>query len=58
MDKDPRVKKKQGCLMGNKERGVWEGMDVSIMEPMKRRSRDSRDKVYANIARVPGADLS
>ena len=38
--------------MGSKEESEWEGMDISIMEQMKRRSRDSRDKAHTNIAKI------
>ena len=46
-------------MMENKEKDIWEEIDVPVMEQMMRRSRDSRDRVYSNIARimstVPGA---
>ena len=27
-------------------------MDISVMEQLKKRARDSRDKIYAKIAKV------
>ena len=59
MNKGPKVKKKHSHMMGNKEENIWKEMDVPVMVQMMRRSRDNRDMVYSNIAKimsiVPGA---
>ena len=59
VDKGPGVKKKNSHVMRNKEKDIWKEMDVPVMGQMMRRSRDSRDRAYINIARimstVPGA---
>ena len=47
--KGPGVKKGHSHLMGNKERDIWKEMDVPVMEWM---TRDNRDRVYSNIARI------
>ena len=46
------MKKEHSHLMGNKKGDIWEEMDVLVMEQMMRRSRDSRDRAYINIAKI------
>ena len=53
------MKKWHSHVMRNKDEDIWKEMDIPVIEQMMRRSRDSKDRAYTNIARimstVPGA---